>query len=98
MNAILDMIERKSPDTFAAQIKALLGRPDATDLLPAIGCPTLLLCGREDGWSPLARHEQMAALLPNAKLDIIEECGHMSTMERPVAVSAAMRRWLERAP
>jgi pimeloyl-ACP methyl ester carboxylesterase len=54
---ILDMIDRSSPDTFAAQIQALLDRPDATDLLPRIACPTLLLCGRDDGWSPLARHE-----------------------------------------
>lgn len=94
MNAILDMIERKSPDTFAAQIKALLERPDATGLLPQISCPTLLLCGREDAWSPLARHQQMAALMPRAHLEIIENSGHMSTMEQSDAVAVAMRAWL----
>jgi pimeloyl-ACP methyl ester carboxylesterase len=94
MNAILDMIERKSPDIFAAQINALLNRPDATDLLPQINCPTLLLCGREDTWSPLARHQQMATLMPRAHLEIIENSGHMSTMEQPKAVAEAMRTWL----
>ncbi len=98
MNAILDMIDRKSADTFAAQINALLGRPEATGLLPHITQPTLLLCGREDSWSPLARHEQMAALIPHATLTIIENSGHMSTMERPEAVAAAMREWLARMP
>ncbi|MEI6302816.1 MAG: alpha/beta hydrolase [Betaproteobacteria bacterium] len=95
MNAILDMIERKSADTFAAQINALLHRPDATALLPQINCPTLILCGREDSWSPLARHQQMAALLPRATLEVIADCGHMSTMERPQTVAQAMRNWLE---
>jgi pimeloyl-ACP methyl ester carboxylesterase len=95
MNAILDMIERKSADIFAAQINALLGRPDATDLLPQITCPTLLLCGREDSWSPLARHEQMVELMPRATLKVIADCGHMSTMERPAAVAEAVQSWLE---
>lgn len=95
MNAILDMIERKSADTFAAQINALLNRPDATALLPQINCPTLLLCGREDSWSPLARHQQMAALMPRARLEVVAACGHMSTVERPQAVARAMRTWLE---
>ena len=95
MSAILDMIECKSADIFAAQINALLTRPDATELLPQINCPTLLLCGREDSWSPLARHRQMAALMPRATLEVIADCGHMSTMERPAAVSVAMRTWLE---
>jgi pimeloyl-ACP methyl ester carboxylesterase len=94
INAILEMIARKTPDIFAAQIKALLERPDATALLPQIQFPTLVLCGREDAWSALAGHEKMASLIPNGRLVVIEHCGHMSTMERPMEVSAAMRDWL----
>lgn len=94
MTAILDMIERKTPDIFAAQIQALLGRPDATALLPAITCPTLLLCGRDDAWSPFARHAEMAALMPGCRLVGVDDCGHMATMERPDAVTDAMRDWL----
>jgi pimeloyl-ACP methyl ester carboxylesterase len=93
INAILEMIARKTPDIFAAQIKALLDRPDATTVLPQIQSPTLVLCGREDAWSVLAGHEKMASLIPNGRLVIIEHCGHMSTMERPAEVSAAMRDW-----
>jgi pimeloyl-ACP methyl ester carboxylesterase len=97
-DAILDMIERSHPDQFAAQIHALLGRPDATSQLPEIRCPTLVLCGRQDTWSPLARHEVMAGLIPGAVLSVIEHSGHMSPMERPEAVAEAMRAWLARAP
>lgn len=94
MNAILDMIERKSPDIFAAQIKALLERPDARPVLSEIGCPALVLCGRQDSWSVFAHHEEMAAMIPGSRLVAVEHCGHMSTMERPEEVTAALREWL----
>lgn len=97
-DAVLDMIERKTPAIFAAQIAALLARPDATEVLRGVRCDTLLLCGRQDAWSPLARHEQMQALQPDARLVVIEDSGHMSTMEQPAAVSAALQDWLQRPP
>ena len=92
--AVLDMFERKTPDIFAAQINALLKRPDCTALLATIRCPTLLLCGRDDAWSPPARHEQMQRHISGSRLVVIEQCGHMSTMEQPDAVSRALTEWL----
>lgn len=92
---ILAMICRKSPEIFAAQVRALLARPDAQPVLQALRCPTLLLVGRQDAWSPLARHEQMQALVPGSRLAVIEEAGHMSTMEQPGAVTAALAEWLQ---
>ena len=94
INAILDMIARKTPEIFAAQIKALLDRPDARPLLPQIQCPTLVLCGRQDSWSVLSHHEEMAAMIPHCRLVVIEDCGHMSTMERPAEVTAALGEWI----
>ena len=92
--AVLDMLERKTPDIFAAQINALLKRPDCNDLLATIRCPTLLLCGREDTWSAPARHEHMQRAIADSRLVIVEHCGHMSTMERPEAVNQALLEWL----
>lgn len=92
---ILDMIERQTPAIFEAQITALLGRPDARGVLAGLRCPTLLACGRQDGWSPLSRHEQMQALCPVSRLTVIEDSGHMTTMEQPAAVSAALQAWLD---
>jgi pimeloyl-ACP methyl ester carboxylesterase len=94
MSRILAMIERQTPQAHAAQIQALLDRPDASDVLPRIRCPTLVACGREDAWSPVARHEAMAALIPGCTLEVFERCGHMSTLERPADVAAALRVWL----
>jgi pimeloyl-ACP methyl ester carboxylesterase len=91
---ILEMIARSTPDIFAAQITALLGRPDALPVLRAIAVPTLLLCGRQDAWSPLARHVEMAEIIPGARLAVVEEAGHMAPMERPVEVSRHLADWL----
>jgi pimeloyl-ACP methyl ester carboxylesterase len=91
--SILAMMSRKTPEIFGAQIKALLGRPDATALLATIRCPTLVLCGRKDTWSPLEGHREIAAAIPNSELAIIEHCGHMAPMERPAEVTAAMAAW-----
>jgi pimeloyl-ACP methyl ester carboxylesterase len=92
---IIQMFERKSPDLFEIQMLALLGRPNATPLLAEIQCPALVLTGRDDAWSPPARHLDMAQLIPKSELVLVPKCGHMSTMERPDEVSAAMRRWLK---
>ncbi|HYR00794.1 MAG TPA: alpha/beta hydrolase [Casimicrobiaceae bacterium] len=91
---ILDMFARHSTDDFAAQIDALLARPDATAVLRSLACPTLVLCGRQDGWAPPSQHEEMAALIPGATLAVIEGCGHMAPMERPHEVAEAMLAWL----
>lgn len=94
MGAIHSMIARAGVAQFEAQIRALLARPDRTDLLPQLRLPTLVLCGREDGWSPLARHELMARLIPGSRLVAVPDCGHMSTMERPEAITDALSVWL----
>ncbi|KRI01242.1 alpha/beta fold hydrolase [Curvibacter sp. PAE-UM] len=93
---VLAMFERGSAAQYAAQINALLNRFDAAPLLPGITCPTLVLTGRQDAWSGPAQHEAMAAAIPGAQLVIVENSGHMTTMEQPQAVSAALADWLRR--
>lgn len=91
--SVVDMMARSNAEVFAAQIRALLGRPDASALLPAIGCPTLVLCGQDDSWAPAARHIDMAAEIPDSTLVLVPECGHMCTLERPEAVTRALLDW-----
>ncbi len=91
--AILAMIARRTPETFAGQVDALLARPDATAVLAGVRCPTLIACGRQDAWAPPARHEAMHALAPHARLAVIEDSGHMTTMEQPDAVSRLLVEW-----
>jgi pimeloyl-ACP methyl ester carboxylesterase len=93
IDGIVGMFARSSPDVFAAQIDALLSRPDASGLLEQVRCPTLVLCGAEDSWAPAARHREMAAKIGGARLVLVPECGHMCTLERPAAVTAALSDW-----
>jgi len=94
VQALRDMVGRMSGAIYQAQTRALLGRPDATAVLTGIACPTLILCGMDDGWSPPERHRRMAELAPGAMLRLVPDCGHMSMMEQPAAVLAALREWL----
>lgn len=63
-------------------------------LVRRIDIPTLVLCGREDAWATATSHEEMARLIPRSRLIIVPTCGHMSTLEKPDAVTTAMREWL----
>jgi pimeloyl-ACP methyl ester carboxylesterase len=94
VESILAMVERRTPEQFAGQIRALLERDDLTELLRSVRVPTLVACGRDDAWSPVAQHETIAALVPGSRLAIFDECGHMAPMERPVAVADALATWL----
>jgi len=98
VEAIAAMVARHPVEVFAAQIEALLRRPDATDVLRAIACPTLIACGRQDAWSPFARHEDMAGMVTGATLAAFEDCGHMAPMEGPETVAAALVAWLRQSP
>src|SRR6202023_2627030 len=89
LGPLTQMVKRATPDTFENQQRALLDRPDARSVIPSIRCPTLVLCGRQDTWSPIAQHEEIAGLIRGSKLVTIEECGHMSPLEQPEAVTKA---------
>jgi pimeloyl-ACP methyl ester carboxylesterase len=94
MDPIYNMVASYRPEEFRGQVRALLDRRDATALLPSIACPTLVLCGCEDSWSPPDQHREIAAAIPGAQLQLIEDCGHMAPLECPDAVSDALRSWL----
>lgn len=91
---VLAMAEEIGISGFVNTIKAQLARPSALPDLPQIACPTLVLTGREDTVVPLEIHQQMAAAVPNSRLVIVEQCGHLSTLEQPEVVTQALRDWL----
>lgn len=93
-DAIVQMAADTGKDGFIRQTRALMARPDARALCKTIDVPTLVLCGRQDALTPVAMHEEMADLMPDSNLVVIENCGHLSTMETPDEVTRAMRNWL----
>jgi pimeloyl-ACP methyl ester carboxylesterase len=95
LEPLTEMVKRSTPDSFENQQRALLDRPDARLGLARIQCPALVLCGRQDAWSPVAQHEEIAAAIPRSRLTIVEDCGHMSPVEQPSAVTTALQDWLQ---
>ncbi len=90
-----DMALALGPQVFERQQTAIMNRPDSRPSLPAVTCPALVLVGRQDTLTPPDRAEEIAGLIPGAKLVVIEDCGHFSTLEQPHAVSAVLRYWLQ---
>jgi pimeloyl-ACP methyl ester carboxylesterase len=81
-------------DGFIRQQRAIMSRPDSRPMLPSIKCPTLVLVGDSDAATPPELSREMADAIPGAKLVIVKDCGHLSTIEQPQAVNAAMIEWL----
>jgi pimeloyl-ACP methyl ester carboxylesterase len=94
MADLFSMVERMTPEIFETQIIALLGRRDAAEVLPLINCPLLVGVGRQDVWSPPSQHEDIVAAVPHSRYVIFENSGHMSPVEAPEAVTAALCGWL----
>jgi len=88
------MAERVGRKAFQRQQQASLHRPDSWENLKSIRCPTLLLTGRQDRLAPPKFQEEMAQAIEGARQVVIEECGHLSPLERPEAVTKALREWL----
>ena len=95
-DTILSMASAVGAEGFLRQHAAIMDRPDSRPGLASIACTTMVLCGRQDARTPLALHEEIASAIPGAELIVLEDCGHMSTLEQPAATTAAMRAWLER--
>lgn len=85
------------PHAFLRQSRALMDRPDQSETLRGSTIPSLILCGRYDKLCPITRHEYMASLMPHADFEVIEDAGHLPTLENPDATNQALARWLEAA-
>ena len=92
---IIAMICRKSEDIFKRQIKALIERPDASNVLSHIQIPTLVMAGAFDGWATPAQHQEIADLIPSKPdVAVTGPSGHMMMMEEPQLVAQHFNQWL----
>lgn len=88
------MAEDLGAEAFIRQQTAIMGRPDSRPGLAAINCPTLVLVGEQDELTPPERAREMADGIRGAHLVTVPDCGHLSTLEQPDAVTRALREWL----
>jgi len=87
------MAEEVGVEGFVRQQTAIIGRPDSRPDLPRIACPTLVLVGDGDRITPEAKAREMAEAIDGAQLVVIPASGHLSTLEQPEMVTAALEAW-----
>lgn len=92
---IREMADATGAERFARQMRAIMGRADSRPTLAAIHCPTLVLVGAEDALTPPDLAREMHDAITGSRLVVVPDCGHLSTLERPEAVTAALRAWVE---
>lgn len=95
LDLCLDMALGLGAQVFLDQSRALMDRRDQCETLRQAAMPALVLCGRDDVLCPLERHDLMAGLTPGSTLEVIENAGHLPTLEQPEQTNAALLRWLE---
>ncbi|MTI03797.1 alpha/beta fold hydrolase [Roseibium sp. RKSG952] len=95
LNDLLKTAMKLGPELFVRQMRALQRRPDQQGTLRKIKAPTLVLCGAHDTLTPVRKHAFMADLIPGAELQVIDDAGHLPTLETPETVNEALARWLQ---
>ena len=94
VQALTEMANEIGVEAFERQQTAIIDRPDSRPDLAGIKCPTVIIVGREDVMTGGEIAQEMADGIPGAKLAEIPEAGHLSPLENPPAVTAALAQWL----
>ncbi len=91
---VRQMIAETGAEAFVRQQTAIMTRPDSRPMLSSIRCPTLVLVGDTDIATPPEVNKEMADAIPGATYVVVPDCAHLSTLEQPEAVNAALAEWL----
>ncbi len=92
---IIRMVNESNPAGAAAALRGRAQRRDYIPLLGQISVPTLIIVGREDAFTPVHLSEEMHRGIPGSQLEIIEDSGHMSNLERPDEFNSILGAFLD---
>jgi pimeloyl-ACP methyl ester carboxylesterase len=92
---VRESMQRNSARAVAGALRGMARRPDSTAALAGITVPTLVLVGAHDAITPVEESRKMAEALPNARLAIIPDAGHLAPLENPEAANEAMLGFLD---
>ena len=96
LNICMEMALSLGPDVFINQSRALQSRLDQQNTIQSINIPVLIMCGSEDKLCPVERHEMMHNMISDSDLKIINNAGHMPTLEQPRETTEVIKEWLMR--
>lgn len=95
MGALRAMALDLGADVFERQCRALQRRKDQTATLRKARMPVKLIAGAHDPITPVKRHETMADLIPDASIEVLQDAGHVPSLETPDALTTVLRDWIE---
>ncbi|MEM7335167.1 MAG: alpha/beta fold hydrolase, partial [Chloroflexota bacterium] len=84
-----------SPEGMVGALEAMRDRPDSLESLAKIDIPTLIIHGSEDQIVPVSEAEAMNDAMPNARLYVIPDAGHMPHLEQPDTYNDVLIDFLE---
>ena len=93
-NLVRDMAMYQGPEAYVRQARAMQRRKDQQVTLRKVNQPTLVLCGDEDSHLPVRRHEFLAEMIPQARLEVVVGAGHLPSLEQPETVIDQLRAWM----
>ena len=96
LDLAMDMAQVLGPAVFVRQTRAMQRRRDQQAVLSKCAVPVLLICGAHDTLCPVKRHQTMADLIPDAMLKVLDDAGHLPSLEQPAATTAALLDWMRR--
>lgn len=88
----LAMADDLGEQTYDSQLQLQSTRIDERPYLGRVCCPTVIISARDDQLCSVAKHREMAELIPGAVLQLIPDCAHLSPVERPEFISASLHR------
>ena len=94
LDVCMDMALALGPDVFINQSRALQKRADQLNTIQSINIPVLIMCGSEDKLCTVERHEMMHNMISDSDLKIINNAGHMPTLEQPRETTEVLKEWL----
>jgi pimeloyl-ACP methyl ester carboxylesterase len=92
---VVSMADAIGPEAFKRQQLAIIGRIDSRPHLKGIRVPTRVIAARGDAIMPVEILKELSDGITGARLTIVEDSGHMASIEQPQAVLAAMKEWVE---
>ena len=99
-DALLSLVLAMAGDTggtgLITQTELALSRRDPRGRIASLTMPVLIVAGEHDELAPPPLQRELAALLPDAELAIIDDAGHFAPLERPDPVAAHVAAWLAR--
>jgi pimeloyl-ACP methyl ester carboxylesterase len=87
-------IDQTDKRGMVGAILAVANRKPVYDEIGSITTPTLVICGADDKPTPVRKAERIAAAIPRARLEIVSDSGHSSTIEQPEVITALIQKFV----